>query len=225
MIIESVAVVLIGYLLGSFPSAYIAGRLVKHQDIRRLGGGNVGTLNTLREVGFVAGIMVFAADVAKGALSILAAKWLGVGQLIVFAAGLASVAGHSWSVFLRFKGGRGGATGYGIFLALTPAAAGVVFALMLAILILTSNGRLSLIGGFVAQPLLIWAFGGSLALILYAVAVPVLLGTRMIYTDRHKIFDPEARKNLIIDRNYTWWQSKRALPTDNKNLNRGKNNE
>jgi glycerol-3-phosphate acyltransferase PlsY len=225
MVFESVLAVVAGYLLGSFPSAYIAGRVVKHQDIRRLGGGNVGTLNTLREVGIAPGVMVFVADVAKGALSILAAKWLGVDQWIIFAAGLASVAGHSWSVFLRFKGGRGGATGYGIFLALTPAAAGIVFVLMLAILILTSNGRLSLIGGFVAQPLLIWAFGGSLAVILYAVAVPALLATRMIYTDRHKILDPDVRKNLIIDRNYTWWQSKRALPADNKNSNEGKNDE
>lgn len=225
MVFESVAAVLAGYLLGSFPSAYIAGRVFKRQDIRNIGGGNVGTLNTLREVGLVPGIMVFIADAAKGALSILVAKWLGVNQFMVFAAGLASVLGHSWSVFLRFKGGKGGATGYGIFLALAPLAAGITFVLMLAILIVTSNGRLSLVGGFVTQPFLIWAFGGSLAVILYAVLVPLLLGTRMIYADRHKISDPEIRKNLIIDRNYTWWQAKRPAPSDNKNRNKGENNE
>ena len=76
--------VLVGYLLGAFPSAYIAARIVKGRDIRQVGGGNMGTLNTLREVGFVPGLLVFSTDVAKGALAILAAKWLGVNEIIIF---------------------------------------------------------------------------------------------------------------------------------------------
>jgi len=218
---KSLLAVLAGYLLGSFPSAYIAGRLVKGRDIRRVGGGNVGTLNTLREVGFVPGLLVFVADAAKGALAILVAKWLGVNEIAIFIAGLASVAGHSWPVFLRFKGGRGGATGYGIFLALAPLAAAITFGVMLTIMILTSNARLSLTGGFIVQPVLIWALGGSLAVIVYSVMVPLILGTRMLVADRHKLSDPGTRKNLIIDRDYTWWQSKRSKPSDNQKMNQG----
>jgi glycerol-3-phosphate acyltransferase PlsY len=218
---KSLLAVLAGYLLGSFPSAYIAGRLVKGRDIRRVGGGNVGTLNTLREVGFVPGLLVFVADAAKGALAILVAKWLGVNEITIFIAGLASVAGHSWPVFLRFKGGRGGATGYGIFLALAPLAAAITFGVMLTIMILTSNARLSLTGGFIVQPVLIWALGGSLAVIVYSVMVPLILGTRMLVADRHKLSDPGTRKNLIIDRDYTWWQSKRSKPSDNQKMNQG----
>ena len=210
-----------GYLLGSFPSAYIAGRLVKGRDIRHVGGGNVGTLNALREVGFIPGLLVFIADVAKGALAILVAKWLGVNEIAIFVAGLASVAGHSWSVFLKFKGGRGGATGYGLFLGLAPLAAAVTFGIMLAVIILTSNARLALTGGFICQPFLIWAFGGSLAIIIYSIIIPLILGGRMLFVDRRKLSDPETRRNLIIDRDYTWWQSKRNKPSDNENKKRG----
>ncbi|RJO62406.1 MAG: glycerol-3-phosphate acyltransferase [Dehalococcoidia bacterium] len=216
MLLRSLLAVLAGYLLGSFPSAYIAGRLAKGRDIRRIGGGNVGTLNTLREVGFIPGLLVFIADAAKGALAILVAKWLGVNEVVILIAGLASVAGHSWPVFLGFKGGKGGATGYGIFLALAPLAAAITFCVMLIIMLITSNARLSLTGGFITQPFFIWALGGSLAVIVYSVIVPLILGTRMLVADRHKLSDPGVRKNLIIDRDYTWWQSKRSKPSDNK---------
>ena len=222
MLFKSVLAVLAGYLLGSFPSAYIASRIVKGLDIRRVGGGNMGTLNTLREIGFIPGLLVFMADIGKGALAVLVAKWLAVNQIVIFMAAFASVIGHSWPVFLRFKGGRGGATGYGIFLGLAPLAALVTFGIMLTIMILTSNARLSLIGGFLAQPFLIWAFGGSLAVIIFSIIVPLFLGTRMLIVDRHKLSDPQARKNFIIDRNYTWWQSKRSRVSETKNK-RGEN--
>ena len=226
MLVKSLLAVLAGYLLGSFPSAYIAGRLVKGRDIRHIGGGNVGTLNTLREVGFIPGLLVFIADAAKGALAILAAKWLGVNEVVILMAGLASVAGHNWPVFLGFKGGKGGATGYGVFLALAPLAAAITFGVMLIIMIITSNARLSLTGGFIVQPILIWSFGGSFAVIIYSVIVPLLLGTRMLLADLHKLSDPHVRNNLIIDRDYTWWQSKRNKPSDTKKyIREGKNEQ
>ena len=221
MLVKSLLAVLAGYLLGSFPSAYIAGRLVKGRDIRRIGGGNMGTLNTLREIGFIPGLLVFMADAAKGALAILVAKWLGANEVVILIAGLASVAGHSWPVFLGFKGGKGGATGYGIFLALAPLAAAITFCLMLIIMIITSNARLSLTGGFIVQPILIWSFGGTLAVIIYSIFVPLILGARMLLADLHKLSDPQVRNNLIIDRDYTWWQSKRSKPLDNPKIYRG----
>jgi len=209
MMFKALLAVVAAYILGSFPSAYLAGRIFKKEDIRNVGGGNVGTLNTLRQVGFVPGLLVFIADSGKGALAVLVAKWIGAGEIAIFTAGLAAVAGHSWPVFLRFRGGRGGATGYGIFLGLVLPAALIVFALMLCVLMLTSNARLSLTAGFVVQPFLIWAFGASFALIVYSVLVPFLLGSRMLFVDLRKTQDPAVRKNLIIDRDYKWWQSKR----------------
>jgi glycerol-3-phosphate acyltransferase PlsY len=206
---RSVLAVLGGYLFGSFPSAYLAARLVKGKDIREIGEGNMGALNTLRGVGLVPGLLVFVADVFKGAAAVLLAKWFGVAQLVVFAAGLAAVAGHSWSVFRRFKGGRGGATGYGVLAAFAPMAGVIVFFIMLLVMVLTSNARLSLAAGFVSMPLLMWLFGLEVAVILFALALPVLLGARMVVQDWRKLKSPDTRKNLVIDRNYTWWQKKK----------------
>jgi glycerol-3-phosphate acyltransferase PlsY len=201
--------VLAGYVLGSFPSAYLAARLVKGKDIREIGEGNMGTLNTLRGVGLVPGLLVFIADVLKGAAAVVLAKWLGVSQLVVFLSGLAAVAGHSWSVFRRFKGGRGGATAYGVLAAFAPLAGLIVFFIMLLAMVLTSNARLSLMAGFIFMPLLMWLFGRELPVILFALALPVLLGIRMVAQDWRKLKSPETRKNLRVDRNDTWWQKKK----------------
>jgi len=209
MIFQSLVAVAAGYLLGSFPSAYLAARLVKGKDIREIGEGNMGTLNTLRGVGFLPGLLVFIADVLKGAFAVVLAKWLGVNQIMVFVAGFAAVAGHSWSVFRRFKGGRGGATAYGVLAGLAPLAGVIVFFIMLLTMMLTSNARLSLMAGFLSMPLLMWAFGLEPAVIVYAVVLPFLLGVRMLVQDWHKLRAPETKKNLIVDHDYTWWQKRK----------------
>jgi glycerol-3-phosphate acyltransferase PlsY len=207
--LESVFAILLGYFLGSFPSAYIAARLFKGQDIRQIGGGNMGTLNALREVGLVPGILVFLVDVLKGTLTVLAARWLGVHQGVVFIAGFASIVGHSYPAYVSFKGGRGGATAFGVLAALAPIPAAISFGVMLLVVLFTSNMRLSLALGFVALALLIWAFGGDLATIIYAVVIPLILGVRMVIADWGKLSQPGTRENLIIDRNFTPWQSRR----------------
>jgi glycerol-3-phosphate acyltransferase PlsY len=207
--IESVFAILLGYFLGSFPSAYIAARLKKGRDIRQVGGGNMGTLNTLREVGLVAGILVFLADVLKGTLTVLLARWLGVHPVVVFIAGVASIVGHSYPAYISFKGGRGGATAFGVLAGLAPIPAVISFGVMLLVVLVTSNMRLSLALGFVALALLIWAFGGDMATIIYAVVLPLILGVRMILADWGKLSQPGTRENLIIDRNFTPWQSRR----------------
>jgi acyl-phosphate glycerol 3-phosphate acyltransferase len=76
--------IVIGYLLGSIPSAYIAGRLVKGVDIRQMGGGNVGAVDVMREIGTVAGFAVLLADMAKGLVAVVIAQWLGLPLLWVW---------------------------------------------------------------------------------------------------------------------------------------------
>ncbi|MFC1992976.1 glycerol-3-phosphate acyltransferase [Chloroflexota bacterium] len=134
----------IGYLLGSIPFAYIAGQLIKGTDIRQLGGGNVGALNTMREVGTVAGFAVLLADMAKGTLAVLVAHWLGLSQIFLFIVGFAAVVGHNWPVFLKFNGGMGASTTLGVLLALTPFAFGISFAIMTIVVFITSNMRLGM---------------------------------------------------------------------------------
>ena len=113
MIINTIIAIVIGYLLGSIPFAYIAGRLKKGVDVRQVGGGNVGALNVIREVGTAVGFAVLAADVAKGLLAVYIARWLGLPLIWIFVAGFAAVAGHNWPVFLRFRGGQRGSYYHG----------------------------------------------------------------------------------------------------------------
>jgi glycerol-3-phosphate acyltransferase PlsY len=111
-------VITIAYLLGSIPSAYIVGRLLKGLDIREVGDGRIGMAATFRRVGLLGAIIVGIMDVGKGAVAVLLAQKLGLPLLIVLLAGLTVVVGHNWSIFLRFRGGKGALTTYGVLVSL-----------------------------------------------------------------------------------------------------------
>jgi len=177
--VEALAII-IGYLLGSIPFAYIVGHLIKGIDIRQAGGGNVGAVNVMREVGTAAGFGVLLADMAKGAMAVLIAQWLGVSLIFVFIAGFAAVVGHNWPVFLKFKGGMGAATVMGVLLALVPVEFAISFAIMVLTVLVTSNMRLGLGIGLILLPVIIWGFGGAGSLIAYSVALPLFCGLRSI---------------------------------------------
>ncbi len=176
----NIAAIIIGYLLGSFPTAYIVARLRKGVDIRQVGVGNMGAANTFREIGRLEGIIVWVVDLAKGAGAILIAQALHVDQPWVFGAGFVAVLGHNFPVYIGFKGGKGAATTMGIFLVLAPEA-------MLTTFVLLAIPYLFLRRIFAAMcvvapvlPLLIWKFESSVALALFAVALLILMGLRNI---------------------------------------------
>ena len=112
-------ILFLGYLFGSFPSGYLAGRLTKGIDIRSLGSGSTGATNVLRHIGKRAAITVFLIDVFKGFISILLAKYLLLSDSWQVAIGLSTIIGHIWPVWLNWKGGKAVATGLGIFLGLS----------------------------------------------------------------------------------------------------------
>lgn len=207
--VEGILGVVIGYLLGSIPFAYIAGWLIKGVDIRKVGGGNVGALNVMREVGTVPGLAVYLADVAKGSLAVLIAQWLGAPQLWVFAAGLAALVGHSWPVWLKFRGGQGLATAMGILLALAPIQFAISFGIMAIVILFTSNARFGSAVGLALLPLIIWLFGGELPLVLYAIVIPLYCVLRALPRLKSDFASPEGRKSFIIDRQHKPWQRKR----------------
>ncbi len=209
MVVESALAVIIGYLLGSIPFAYITARLVKGVDIRKVGGGNIGALNVMREIGTAAGIGVLIADITKGAIAVLIAQWLDVSLIVVFIAGLAAVVGHSWPIFLKFSGGRGGATTLGVLSALAPIAFAISFGVIVLVVLVTSNFRLAMGVGFVLLPFIIWGFGGEPSLIVYSVALPFFTGLRAMPAIIRSLTSAEDRKSLIVDRKHTWWQRKR----------------
>lgn len=209
MVAEAALAVIAGYLIGSIPFAYIAGRLIKGADIRRVGSGNVGATNVMREVGTAAGFAVFFADIGKGTLAVLITQWLDVPLIAVFIAGLAVVVGHSWPVFLGFSGGRGGATTIGVFFALVSVECAISFGVMVVVVLFTSNFRLAAGIGFILLPFIIWGFGGDVELIVYSIALPLFTGIRAAPALIHSLRNPEERKSLIFDRQYKPWQRKR----------------
>lgn len=119
--------IVIAYLLGSIPTSYIIGKVFFGTDIRRSGSGNAGATNALRTFGKKAGVAVLVIDILKGVAAILIGKAMGqsltgYGSIhwLVAGCGLAAILGHIFSVFLKFKGGKGVATAAGVFLALSP---------------------------------------------------------------------------------------------------------
>ena len=112
--------ILIGYLLGSFPSAYIIGRLWGKVDIIREGDGHVSATAVYRRSGLVPFITVIILDVGKGALAVFIANTITDNLYIILATGIAAVVGHCWSVFIKFRGGLGATAIYGVL-------AGLVF--------------------------------------------------------------------------------------------------
>jgi len=203
------AVIVISYLAGSIPTAYIAGRLTRGIDIRKVGGGNMGALNTAREINPVAGLVVLLVDIAKGAGAILAAKYLDVSAIWVYAAGIIVIAGHCWPVFLKFKGGKGAATAIGVFLALAPIEFACCIPLMAAVILFTSNVTLGIAAGMLFFPLFLWIFGQPAEMFIFAGVVAVFLGLRYLPTAKRGLRKAGSARDFIIEKNFKPWQSRK----------------
>ena len=164
------------YFLGSIPTAYIAGRLLKGEDIRQMGDGNVGAQNAFLQISPWAGVVVGIIDVSKGILAILIAQATGISLQATLIAGAAAVAGHNWPVFIGFRGGRGLSTTIGIMLVLMTQPMLIVAGPAALVLFLTRNVPLVSAVLFVPLPLVCWWLGVSGLLISYGIALPILVG-------------------------------------------------
>jgi acyl phosphate:glycerol-3-phosphate acyltransferase len=122
MMLNLIAAFVIAYLLGSIPTSYIMGKLVKKIDIRQHGSGNVGATNALRILGTKYGVITLIIDIGKGILAVVIGRLLFVepSNLLLIGFGLFAILGHIFTIFLSFKGGKGVATSAGVFIALIP---------------------------------------------------------------------------------------------------------
>jgi glycerol-3-phosphate acyltransferase PlsY len=179
-------VLLAGYLLGSIPSGWLAGRWLAGIDIRREGSGSTGATNVLRVLGKGPALAVFVVDVLKGSLAVLLAKALlqplgfdAGSDWWVVAAGLAALAGHIWPLWLGWKGGKAVATGLGMLLGLTWPVGLACFGIFLAVLTFSRIVSLSSVVAALSLPLLMlgWFGQGGLrpAYLLLAVLTTVLV--------------------------------------------------
>ncbi len=163
MILACVLIVVAAYLLGSIPSGYVLVRLFRHQDIRQTGSGNIGATNVLRSGGKGLAVATFLMDMLKGCCAV----WLGglIGGLLApgaapddmrALAALVAVLGHIFPVWLGFKGGKGVAVGFGVFLVASPWAALAAISVFFVVLALSRYVSLASILGAASFPFFAW---------------------------------------------------------------------
>ncbi len=197
--------IVLGYLLGSFPSGVVVVRLVRRMDVRKIGSRRSGATNVLRAAGVLPALVTFLLDVLKGTAAVWVGKWLAGSAWVqerwqavlsrpaawplpaealspLYASllcGLAAIAGHNWPVYIRFQGGRGVATTLGTLFPLAPAVAGAAFLLGLVVVAVSRYVSLGSITGaaFVPAGLLLQSLflPFSLPLFLYGLLVSGLV--------------------------------------------------
>ena len=144
----------IAYLLGSIPFGYLLVRLVRKEDIRQVGSGNIGATNVLRSGAKGLGIATLLLDLLKGYIAVRLARHIAPANYdLAVGAAVAAVLGHVFPVWLRFRGGKGVATALGVFLALVPMAALVALAVFIVIVLLTRYVSLASILAAAVMPI------------------------------------------------------------------------
>jgi glycerol-3-phosphate acyltransferase PlsY len=169
-------IVLFAYLLGAVPSGVVIAKLMGRNDPRLSGSGNIGTTNVLRTLGRKAAAVTLLADVAKGVIPVLVARWLmpEFSWFIYMAAG-AAILGHDFSFLLHFKGGKGVATTVGTLAALNPTVALLCLATWLSVVIVTHYSSAGALSAAATCPLFALVITGSGRFTLFCAAAAALL--------------------------------------------------
>ena len=175
MLLSSLLLLALGYLLGSMPNGYLAGRWLKDIDLRQCGSGSTGATNVLRNVGKGPALVVFLLDVGKGALAVLLAKSFGLNDWVQVLAGLAALAGHIWPVWLGWKGGKAVATGLGMFLGLAWPVGLACFGLFMAVISISRIVSLSSVVAAIGLPVLMLISGGSSAYLVVSLVASLMV--------------------------------------------------
>jgi glycerol-3-phosphate acyltransferase PlsY len=197
-------VIIIGYFLGSIPTAYIVTRLKTGKDIRKLGGGNVGGLNTLKEVGLIPAIIVTLIDISKGAAVVAITHWaLRLDRPYVLLAAIATIIGHNWMVWLKFNGGKGMGASIGVLVIIMPiygySLGLAIFSVIVAIpLLLTSNIALSMGLGLLSLPFIFWLGGThSGMLVIWSVVMGLIIAAKFTPTALRALAKTKNIKDFI----------------------------
>ena len=180
-IILGILSVIAGYLIGSFPTAYIITKILKGVDIRNIDVGNMGAAAVRRQLGLIPGMLVAIVDIAKGSVVILLAQLLtGDVFLWVYAAGFAALLGHCFPVYIGFRGGQGTATIIGIFAVLSPLVLLVMLLLMGIILLIVRRIYPMVIICSPVLPILLWLLTASFPLTVYSLVLILFMISRNI---------------------------------------------
>ena len=170
----------VSYLIGSIPNGLILGKLLWNVDLREHGSHNIGATNAWRTLGKGPGFLIFLLDLLKGVIGVYLGSIWGGTPLALVLGGIFAIVGHSWSLFLRGKGGKGVATGLGVIAMLMPVPTIIVFLLWLTIVYLTGYVSLGSIVAAAMVPILAWAFSATKEVIGFGLIAAIFI----IY--RHK---------------------------------------
>lgn len=183
VVLQTIAAIVAAYLIGAIPFGYVIVRIAKGVDIRKYGSGSTGTTNVLRTAGLPAAALTVAGDFLKGVFVVVAARFLKLPEMSIVLAGFAVVGGHNWPVFLRFKGGRGVATGFGVSLGLTWQISTALFLFWGVLIAATGYVSLASVIIMVMYPLMVVYFHEAWPIILFA----VVGASMVIFTHRKNV--------------------------------------
>ncbi len=173
----------LSYFVGSLPGGLIFGKLIWNIDLREHGSHNIGATNAWRTIGKPAGLLVFAFDFMKGVIGVYLGAALSGTPLALVLGGIFAIIGHSCSLLLGFKGGKGVATGLGVIAMLMPEAALLVFLIWFAIVWATRYVSLGSIIAAACVPVFAWLFGEPKETIAFGVIAAIFI----IYRHRENI--------------------------------------
>jgi glycerol-3-phosphate acyltransferase PlsY len=168
----------LAYLLGSVPFGLWLVKAWKGIDVREVGSGNIGTTNVYRAAGKTAAIAVFLLDVAKGAVPVALAIWLGMAEWAALLVGVMAILGHSKSIFLGFTGGKSVATGIGTILALSPLGAALTLCVFAVVFAASRMVSLGSIVAALALPGILFALKASPTYMYYAAGAALYVVVR-----------------------------------------------
>ncbi len=180
MMMELLIACVASYLIGSIPNGLILGKAIWGVDLRKHGSNNIGATNAWRIIGKKAGVSIFLLDMVKGVIGAGLGIFYAGSPLAGVLCGILAVIGHSWSIFLGFKGGKSVSTGLGVLMMLMPKVAFIVFLVWLAVVFVTQYVSLGSIIGAALVPVLAYIFSMPMEYFVFGVLAAVFI----IY--RHK---------------------------------------
>lgn len=175
-----IIVIFLSYVIGSIPSGLILGKTLWHVDLRQHGSKNIGATNAWRTLGKLPGFIVFVADLLKGMLGVYLGMMLVGSSTAMIIGGIMAIVGHSLSLFLKFKGGKGVATGLGVLIMLMPSVSAIVFLVWLIVVLISKYVSLGSIIAAVLVPVCAFIMGLSFDFVVFGIVAAVFV----IY--RHK---------------------------------------
>ena len=194
----NVVLLILAYLLGAIPFGFLIGK-AKGIDVRKYGSGSIGTSNVARTLGKKAAILTLLGDGLKGLVPVLFARFFIENEVWLVAVALASIIGHNWPVYLKFKGGKGVTTTYGAFLGIAWIPALATIATWVVVTVLSKKSSIAALTSSVTAPLFAYLLGGSFPVVGFAMIGLVLIYLRHTENIRRILAGTENTLTKKID--------------------------